>query len=92
MLRRRKDALLNGKPIIELPARDVNVLECEFDDEERAFYTALQEKVEETLNKFIKSGDISKNLTSVLVLLLRLRQGKFATFLLPCLRASLVHL
>ena len=65
MLRRRKDAILNGKPLIELPPREVNVLECEFDDEERAFYQALAEKIESTLEKFAKSAIFKPVLTHI---------------------------
>jgi len=75
MLRRRKTDLLNGKPLIVLPGRSVQVVPCEFDDAERQFYTALESKIEEEVAKYMKKGDVMKNYTSVLVLLLRLRQG-----------------
>ncbi len=75
MLRRKKDSLLNGQKLIELPNRVIEIVPCEFDIEEQAFYDALVAKVELTLNKFIKSGDMMKNYTCVMVLLLRLRQG-----------------
>ena len=75
MLRRRKDTLINGRPIIELPPRIVDIISCEFDDDEREFYNAIQEKVESTFNKFAQTGEVMRNITTVLVLLLRLRQG-----------------
>lgn len=75
MLRRKKDTMLNGKPLIVLPDRIVNIVACTFDDDEREFYDAIQSKVDLTLNKFMKNGNMAINYTSVLVLLLRLRQG-----------------
>ncbi|KAF8607218.1 hypothetical protein BDV93DRAFT_435751 [Ceratobasidium sp. AG-I] len=75
MLRRTKDMTINGAPLIKLPGRAVETVLCEFDDDERAFYTALQEKTSLTLNKFIKAGTVMNNYTSVLLLLLRLRQA-----------------
>ncbi|THH01396.1 hypothetical protein EW145_g6925 [Phellinidium pouzarii] len=75
MLRRKKDMELNGKPLIELPERIVDIVPCLFDADEREFYMSIESKVELTLNKFRQSGDVAKNYTSMLVLLLRLRQA-----------------
>ncbi|KAH8112239.1 P-loop containing nucleoside triphosphate hydrolase protein [Phellopilus nigrolimitatus] len=80
MLRRKKDTVLNGKPIVELPDRKINIVTCLFDVDERDFYSAIESKVELTLNKFLKNGEQSRNYTSMLVLLLRLRQGIFGDF------------
>ncbi|KAF8667470.1 SNF2 family N-terminal domain [Rhizoctonia solani] len=74
MLRRTKDMTINGAPLLNLPGRKVETLMCDFDEDERAFYEALEQKTELTLNKFIKAGTVMKNYTSVLLLLLRLRQ------------------
>jgi len=75
MLRRTKATVINGKPILFLPERIIQTVECHFDDDERAFYQALADKVAITFNKFVRAGDVMKNYTSVLTLLLRLRQG-----------------
>jgi SNF2 family DNA or RNA helicase len=77
MLRRTKDMTIDGAPLLKLPGRNVENVLCEFDEDERAFYSALEQKTNLTLNKFIKSGTVMSNYTSVLLLLLRLRQGKF---------------
>lgn len=74
MLRRTKNQVVNGKPILNLPDRTVAIIECEFDQDEQEFYNALVERTELTLNKFAKTG-LTNNFTSVLVLLLRLRQA-----------------
>ncbi|KAI0693693.1 SNF2 family N-terminal domain-containing protein [Cerioporus squamosus] len=74
MLRRTKATIINGKPIIDLPPRLVNVVECEFEHLEREFYNSVEQKVQTSLEK-LQQGDINKAYTSVLVLLLRLRQA-----------------
>lgn len=51
MLRRAKDATLDGKPILVLPGRKVEVVSCAFDADERAFYDALEQKSALTFNK-----------------------------------------
>ncbi|KAL1413004.1 hypothetical protein Q8F55_000753 [Vanrija albida] len=75
MLRRTKDATIDGKPILNLPARNVNVVECQFDDDEQAFYDALEHKTNLTMNRYLRSGTAMSNYTSVLSMLLRLRQA-----------------
>ncbi|THH19390.1 hypothetical protein EW146_g1739 [Bondarzewia mesenterica] len=75
MLRRKKTDLLNGRPLLELPERHLNIIPCEFDEEERQFYTGLEGRIEAAMSDIVKSGALNKNYTSVLVLLLRLRQA-----------------
>jgi SNF2 family DNA or RNA helicase len=77
MLRRLKTDLVNGKPIIELPEREVKVVKCDFDEDERAFYKALEDKIEIAVSKFQRSGTVQQNYTAILTLLLRLRQGMY---------------
>ena|ERR1700731_1475056 len=79
MLRRRKDHIINGKPILNLPARNVQIVHCEFSKWEKEFYDAVHSKVEESLNKIM--GQEKRNYTSILLLLLRLRQGEPRTSL-----------
>ena len=76
MLRRRKTDVVNGKPIIELPERHLSIVPCEFDEDERQFYFALENKIDEAMKKFVKNNEVMKNYTNVMVLLLRLRQGE----------------
>ncbi|ELU39517.1 SNF2 family DNA-dependent ATPase [Rhizoctonia solani AG-1 IA] len=64
MLRRTKDMTINGAPLLNLPGRKVETLMCDFDEDERAFYEALEQKTELTLNKFIKAGTVMKNYTT----------------------------
>jgi SNF2 family DNA or RNA helicase len=82
MLRRRKTDVLNGKPLIELPERHLSIVPCEFDKDECEFYFALENKIDEAMQKFVKSGEVMKNYTNVMVLLLRLRQGTSASMII----------
>ncbi|KAG5637212.1 hypothetical protein H0H81_005375 [Sphagnurus paluster] len=74
MLRRRKDQFLNGKALIELPKRLVEVISCPFDPSEKAFYDALEGKMESVIEKLMAQSG-KNNYISVLLLLLRLRQA-----------------
>lgn len=42
LLRRTKGSTLNGEPIVELPARQVEIVRLHFSAEERAAYDELQ--------------------------------------------------
>ena len=75
MLRRTKTTILNGKPLLDLPERIVNNVHCAFDPEEQHFYENVQTLVQDRLEKLQREGDMTRSYTSMLVLLLRLRQG-----------------
>lgn len=77
MLRRRKDDQLNGKVLIQLPKRTLEIMSCDFDASERAFYDALESKMESVIEKLMKQSAKTggSNYMSVLLLLLRLRQA-----------------
>ncbi|KAF8635554.1 hypothetical protein AX15_000207 [Amanita polypyramis BW_CC] len=75
MLRRTKDQTLNGKRLIELPKRIVNIVSCPFDSSEKAFYNALETKMGDILEKLMTSNTGKSAYMSVLLLLLRLRQS-----------------
>ncbi|KAG1743712.1 SNF2 family N-terminal domain-containing protein [Suillus paluster] len=79
MLRRTKDFVLNGKPIISLPARHLSVVQCKFDSDEQAFYQTLSRRMTNELDKLVQANEASKNYTHVLLMLLRLRQGLATT-------------
>lgn len=51
MLRRLKTAEVNGKKILNLPARTVTVVKCLFDDDEWTFYKALAERTALRMSK-----------------------------------------
>lgn len=74
MLRRRKDQLLNGEALIKLPKRQIEIVSCEFDASEREFYGALEDKMEDVIEKLMSSTKGNKYI-GALTMLLRLRQG-----------------
>ncbi|BGP04654.1 hypothetical protein JCM10049v2_000456 [Rhodotorula toruloides] len=74
MLRRKKDSKLDGKNLIELPPRNVELRELEFSEEERDIYTAIEGKAQAKFNRFLRQGTVLKNYAHILLLILRLRQ------------------
>ncbi|KIK70117.1 hypothetical protein GYMLUDRAFT_255303 [Collybiopsis luxurians FD-317 M1] len=74
MLRRKKDSKLDGKILIELPPKDITLQRLEFSEEEREIYDAVEKRMQTQFNRFLKAGTVLKNYSTVLVLLLRLRQ------------------
>ena len=75
LLRRVKTSLIDGKPIIQLPPKTEEIQHVVFDEEQQAFYTALETRTQVQFNKYLKKGTVTKNYANVLVLLLRLRQA-----------------
>ncbi|KAH0831071.1 hypothetical protein J3R83DRAFT_13598 [Lanmaoa asiatica] len=73
MLRRTKNQILNGKPILQLPERILELVECSFNATENNFYRLLETRMTSEVNKLVQSENV--NYTHVLVLLLRLRQA-----------------
>ncbi|KAK7750125.1 hypothetical protein SLS62_007993 [Diatrype stigma] len=74
-LRRTKTSILDGQQIIQLPALAVDKSEVEFDEDQRAFYNALEMKQRLEANKYLKAGLDGGNYAHILALLLRLRQA-----------------
>ncbi|TFK75607.1 hypothetical protein BDN72DRAFT_831922 [Pluteus cervinus] len=76
MLRRRKDQQIDGKPLIDLPPRNVNTVSCPFDRSEKAFYESLEGKMGTVIDELTsKSANGGPSYISMLLLLLRLRQA-----------------
>ncbi|TPX30674.1 hypothetical protein SmJEL517_g05813 [Synchytrium microbalum] len=71
MLRRMKTTLVDGKPLLNLPARDVKLTAYELGGDEREYYLSLETKMQKKLKKYIKAGHV--NASNVLAMLLRLR-------------------
>ncbi|KAI0743255.1 SNF2 family N-terminal domain-containing protein [Irpex lacteus] len=74
ILRRTKDSQLEGKPILELPPKHVEIVRLEFSPDERELYEHIQRRAQIQLNRYIRNGSVVKNHSQVLVLILRLRQ------------------
>lgn len=75
MIRRTKKSTFEGKPILVLPERTTVIDNPQFSHDERAFYTALESKTQLTFNKYLRRGEVGKQYSAILVLLLRLRQA-----------------
>ncbi|PTB67919.1 hypothetical protein BBK36DRAFT_1115107 [Trichoderma citrinoviride] len=75
MLRRKKDSQLDGKPILVLPAKTEHVIYADLSQDERDYYDQLEKASRVTFNKYLREGSVGKNYSSILVLLLRLRQA-----------------
>ncbi|KAJ7131709.1 SNF2 family DNA-dependent ATPase [Mycena crocata] len=79
LLRRTKNSTLEGKPILQLPPKDVEIVKLQFSDEERETCSCLavhsfEKRTKIRLNRFIRDGTLVKNHAAVLVMILRLRQ------------------
>ncbi|XP_072955755.1 helicase-like transcription factor CHR28 isoform X1 [Typha angustifolia] len=75
MLRRTKGALIDGKPIITLPAKTVTLKKVDFSMEERAFYSILEAESREQFKVYAAAGTVKQNYVNILLMLLRLRQA-----------------
>lgn len=74
-LRRSKRALIDGRPILDLPERNVHMTHIDFTDDERVHYEYVNQRAQARFNKYLRQGVVMKKYSSVLVLLLRLRQS-----------------
>ncbi|XP_057957622.1 DNA repair protein RAD5B isoform X2 [Malania oleifera] len=75
MLRRTKDTKdKQGRPILTLPATDIQIIECEQSEAEHHFYNALFKRSKVQFDQFVAQGKVLHNYASILELLLRLRQ------------------
>ncbi|CAN1193201.1 DNA repair protein RAD5A [Linum perenne] len=75
MLRRTKSSTdREGRPILDLPPADSQVIYCELTDTERDFYDALFKRSKVKFDQFVEQGRVLHNYASILELLLRLRQ------------------
>ena len=83
LLRRSKTSLIDGKPIITLPPKTEEIQHVVFDEDQQAFYSALESKTKIQFNRYMKANTVGKNYSNILVLLLRLRQA--------CCHPHLIH-
>ncbi|KAK0483680.1 SNF2 family DNA-dependent ATPase [Armillaria novae-zelandiae] len=74
LLRRTKGSMLEGKPILQLPPKDIAIINLKFSEEERELYNSFESRSKIRLSKFIRERTLVKNHAAVLVMILRLRQ------------------
>ncbi|GAA5859731.1 hypothetical protein JCM8547_007003 [Rhodosporidiobolus lusitaniae] len=74
-LRRTKDTKgADGKPILALPPMTSQIVELEFSEQERAFYTSHHSRYKDEFHKLEETDSVMKNMCSILQELLKLRQ------------------
>lgn len=74
MLRRTKSSKIDGKPLLQLTPREIEINNLTFSPDEQEYYNYLETGAIQTMNKYLVSGSITKNYSNILVMLLRLRQ------------------
>ncbi|KAL8139848.1 hypothetical protein V2J09_005869 [Rumex salicifolius] len=84
MLRRTKGTKLDGKPILNLPPKYINMESLEFTFEERDFYATLELESRVKFKAYDEAGTVGENYANILVLLLRLRQACDHPYLCVC--------
>ncbi|KAL1295687.1 hypothetical protein HN51_056534 [Arachis hypogaea] len=75
MLRRTKGTLIDGKPIINLPPKTIELTKVDFSTEERAFYMQLEADSRSQFKAYAAAGTVNQNYANILLMLLRLRQA-----------------
>ncbi|KAI0061315.1 hypothetical protein BV25DRAFT_1826795 [Artomyces pyxidatus] len=74
LIRRTKNSTLEGKPLLELPPKTIDIITSQFSSDEREIYDNFEQRAKIRVNKFIREQTILKNHAAVLVMILRLRQ------------------
>lgn len=75
MLRRTKKTTIDGEPILKLPPKIVSIETYDIGEDEREYYTYLENGAILQMNKYLTENTIAKNYSNILVMLLRLRQA-----------------
>ncbi|KAM4771598.1 helicase-like transcription factor [Rhinophrynus dorsalis] len=73
-LRRTKTSKVNGKPVVELPARKVFVQYIKLSEEERQIYECMKKEGQVVINRYFNDGNEHSHSVDVLAVLIRLRQ------------------
>lgn len=58
-MRRTKNQMVDGKPIVELPARSVYVEHVKLSEEERSLYDAMQNEGKIIVSRLVRSALVS---------------------------------
>ncbi|KAG7663418.1 RAD5 [[Candida] subhashii] len=74
-LRRTKDMKgKDGKPLVELPEKEVVIEEIKFNEQEEKLYSWFKQRAHSSFAEGIKSGQLLRQYTQILTHILRLRQ------------------
>lgn len=75
VMRRTKDMKTpDGKPLVALPPKKIEIVKVELSEEERAVYNFIFARVRESFNASVEAGTVMKSFTSILSRIMRLRQ------------------
>ncbi|KTW32191.1 uncharacterized protein T551_00873 [Pneumocystis jirovecii RU7] len=75
LLRRTKFSTINGKPLLKLLPKNMELVHVVFSNEELVFYKKLEEHSQLQMSQYVNENVIGSHYTNLLVLLLRLRQA-----------------
>ncbi|XP_048732232.2 helicase-like transcription factor isoform X3 [Ostrea edulis] len=73
-MRRTKNQMVDGKPIVELPDRKVFVEHVKLSEEERSVYEAMQNEGKIIVSRYFQQGTLLHHYGDILAILMRLRQ------------------
>lgn len=73
-LRRTKDMKQNGKPLVSLPEKVVEIRRVTFSEDEKRLYSHIYARVRTSVAAQVESGTVNKSYTTLLTKILRLRQ------------------
>ena len=73
-LRRTKLQKKDGKPLVELPSKEVVIEEIKFNDDEEKLYQWFKDRAYHSFAEGMKSGQLLRRYTQILTHILRLRQ------------------
>ncbi|XP_041482549.1 helicase-like transcription factor isoform X2 [Lytechinus variegatus] len=73
-LRRMKSQKLNGKPLVDLPARNVVLQYVDFSDDEKEVYKTMEKDGRLAVSKYFQQGTVLDHYGDILAILMRLRQ------------------
>ncbi|XP_059078743.1 helicase-like transcription factor isoform X2 [Tigriopus californicus] len=82
-LRRTKNDQINGKPLVNLPNKTVEVQMVDFKKEEKIVYDAYLSHGREIIARYMRRGTLLKNYAHVFAVMMRLRQLACHRDLLP---------
>ena len=60
LLRRKKNSMLDGKKLIELPEKEVKLIKLEFSKEEREIYQMVEARTQAKFNRYLRAGTVLK--------------------------------
>eukprot|EP00057_Strongylocentrotus_purpuratus_P002415 XP_003724471.2 PREDICTED: uncharacterized protein LOC100893394 [Strongylocentrotus purpuratus] len=73
-LRRMKSQKVNGKPLVDLPARNVVLQYVDFSEDEKKVYQTYEKEGRLAVSKYFREGTVLDHYGEILVIILRLRQ------------------